>query len=770
VSPSSFYKIAMTVAMTMAMVPDFAAAQNGGRFPVRVVAGRLLFECDISTPERRIPVNLFLDLDTACGLQLHNKAAAPLKAESPDGQLTPITLHFPDFRITVPGREHGDEDFLDEFTKYHSAEMGENAVVGTLGAQILKDYHLVFDLPNGYVEFSSAHEPDPASFKQQAGSVTVAVTLVNDLVWLPVVMQDGRQRAMALGGSRYDTVIDRELAAAFDAPAGDVGEMKVGPLDLAEYVAFRPEELIQIHPDRAVGIAGINVFENFRLEIDRINSWVRLTPHAAAEFPVADLEFFQARYQEEPEPLEAYLEKWPDGRLAAEAADLLLWMQVDNGGSEEQVRKAMRWRNEHTLKDLRATAALDLIKVMAEDGWPEYLIMAGEIGIESGRDDRYPEAIHKIHARLGEVHLAQGDSDQAWRHLLSAAFGLPEDGLINLNLGRFYEQQGRYRRAFSRFVQASIKAESGPQAIEALQRVQPMFPQEEPFSVDLIERMIEGKVMNFGAASKYEADPETATNRVVLIEFFTNGNFGDEKGGAIAGALTNEALLSHFKDGPAAFLSYHLPVRGLEPLVNAYALEIAAQRRIGDAAFHVVNGTNVGPGAGRPRDREKMYRGVRELAHNALKYPSDWKLEIVDLEIRDGVVRGKVVVSDVTQSSLLGRRLCVVLAERGVLYPGLSTTVIHRMVARASLTPDSLGVAVDLTDGSFEYSFEQSLAQITALNEAYLTKAMADGLGQTVMMSTKIDPNQVSVVAYLRDPDTGVIEQAVQTRYEDVNQ
>jgi tetratricopeptide (TPR) repeat protein len=770
VSPSSFYKFAISVAMTMAMVSGFATAQDGGRFPVRVVAGRLLFECDISTPERRIPVNLFLDLDTACGLQLHNKAASPLKAESADGQLTPITLHFPDFRITVPGREHGDEDFLDDFTKYHSAEMGENAVVGTLGAQVLKNYHLIFDLPNGYVEFSPAHEPDPTSFKQQPGSVTVAVTMVNDLVWLPVVMQDGRQRAMALGGSRYDSVIDRELAGAFDAPAGDVGEMKVSSIDLAQYVAFRPEELIQIHPDRAVGIAGINVFENFRIEIDRNNSWVRLTPHAAAEFPVSDLEFFRARYQEEPEPLEAYLEKWPEGRLASEAADLLLWMQVDNGGSDEQVQEAMRWRNEHTVKDLRATAALDLMKIMAEDGWPEYLIMAGEIGIESGRDDRYPEAIHKIHARLGEVHLAQGNNDQAWRHLLSAAFGLPEDGLINLNLGRFYEQQGRYRRAFSRFVQASIKAESGPQAIEALQRVQPMFPQEEPFSVDLIERMIEGKVMNFGAASKYEADPETATNRVVLIEFFTNGNFGDEKGGAIAGALTNEALLSHFKDGPAAFLSYHLPVRGLEPLVNPYAVEIAALRKINDAAFYVINGTSIGPGAGKPRDREKIYRAVRELAHNALKFPSDFELEIIDLQIENDVVTGKVVVSDLTQGALLNQRLCVVLAERGVLYPGLSTSVIHRMLARASLTPDSLGVAVELEDGTFVYPFEQSLSEITAQNEAYLEKAMVDGLGQTVLMSTKIDPKQVSVVAYLRDPSTGVVVQAVQTHYEEVEQ
>jgi tetratricopeptide (TPR) repeat protein len=734
------------------------------------VAGRLLFECDISTPSRRIPVNLFLDLDTACGLQLHNKATAPLKAETEDGQLVPITLHFPDFRITVPGREHGDEEFLDEFTKYHSAEMGENAVVGTLGAEILKDYHLVFDLPNGYVELTPARARNTAGLPQQEGSVTVAITVVNDLVWLPVVMRDERQRAMALGGSRYDTVIDRDLARAFEAPAGDVGTMQLGPLDLSEFVAFRPEELVQVHPDRAVGIAGINVFEFMRVEIDRVNLWARLTPSKAPDFPEADLDFFRARLTEEAEPLEQFLTERPESRLASEAAELLLWMRVDDGGTDEQVRAAMRWRNDSITADLRATAALDLMKVMAEDGWPEYLILAGEIGVESGRDDRYPEAIHKIHARLGEVFLDQGNSEQAWRHLLSAAFGLPEDGLINLNLGRFYEQEGRYRRAFSRFVQAAIKPESGPQAIEALQRVQLQLPEEEPFSVDLIERMIEGKVMNFGAAAKYEPDPETATNRVVLIEFFTNGNFGDGKAGAIAGALANEALMSHFQDGHAAFLSYHLPNRGLEPLVNPYAIEIAGERGVRDAAYHVIDGAAAGPGAGRLREREQVYREVRGLAHKALKQETPWSLDIQDLAVQDGVLTGKVVVDANTMSAVRKRRLCVVLAERGVLYPGLSSTVIHRMVARAALTPSARGVWTKFEDNHFEYEFEQSLDKVAITNEAYLKQAMADGIGQTVLMSTQIDPQQVSVVAYLRDPFSGNIEQAAQQDYEEVQE
>lgn len=381
-----------------------------------------------------------------------------------------------------------------------------------------------------------------------------------------------------------------------------------------------------------------------------------------------------------------------------------------------------------------------------------------------------PDAIHKIHSQLGEVHLNQGNDEQAWRHLLSAAFGLPEDGLINLNLGRFYEHQGRYRRAFSRYVQAAIKPESGPQAIEALQRVQPQLPEEGAFSVDLIERMIEGKVLNFGAATKYEADPDTKTNRIVLIEFFTNGNFGDERGGAIAGALVQEALISHFKDGPAAFLSYHMSNRGLEPLVNSYAEEMAVERGVQDAAYFLLNGSKPGPGAGRPRDREGMYRQVRDIAHDELESASNFNLEVQDLRVENGVVRGKVVVNVATLDAVRKRRLCVVLAERGVLYPGLSTTVIHRMVARASLTSNSRGVWTKIENGTFEYEFEKDLAEVAATNEAFLEQAMTEGRGQTVMMSTKIDPGQISVVAYLSDPFAGTIEQAIQADYEEIEQ
>ena len=73
----------------------------------------------------------------------------------------------------------------------------------------------------------------------------------------------------------------------------------------------------------------------------------------------------------------------------------------------------------------------------------------------------------------------------------------------------------------SRYVQAVIQPESGPLAVSGLERVQKAMGGE-PLSVDLVEKLIAGKVYNFGAATVFKADKSTDTNRCVLVELFTN--------------------------------------------------------------------------------------------------------------------------------------------------------------------------------------------------------------------------------------------------------
>ena len=97
--------------------------------PAKIVAGKLVVSCDVSTRFRRIPVTLFIELETRAGFQLHNRAAAGIRAENPDGTANPITIHLPDLDIKVPRRELGPEKLYEDFTKYYSPEMGDQPFI-----------------------------------------------------------------------------------------------------------------------------------------------------------------------------------------------------------------------------------------------------------------------------------------------------------------------------------------------------------------------------------------------------------------------------------------------------------------------------------------------------------------------------------------------------------------------------------------------------------------------------------------------------------------
>ncbi len=772
------------------------------RFPVKVIQDRLVVTCDVSTTARRLPANLFIDFESPSTLELHNQAASGLKSESPDGKTIPITVHLPGLEFQVERRQIGDDKYLDKFTKWHSIELGEVAVIGTLGGALLADFHVTFDLAAGEVilEPRSTLDIQGAAPTFPNGTTALDINVKDGMVWMPVILGEGKEAiagAMALGSGRYDSVIDADLVANLGHPAGDVGRVSLAGFDLSERLALRPSEVPFVHPDGALGVTGLGLLENFRVEVDRTNRRVLLTPTADALFPQEDLAFFQSTWdvwgrREDPDALESYLETYPEVRLSAEAAVALLETRLIQGAGPEAVQKALDWADATAPKDLRATAALEWMATCAAFGFPEYLVLAGELGIKSGRDDRYPNAVHELHAKVGETQLELGQGTSAWKHLLSAAFGIPQDGRVNLGLGRYYESQadelrasgdldralGRYRRAFSRFVQASIQADSGPPAMEALARVQTKMTEagskDASFSVDLVERMIAGKVRNFGAATKFKETTENTTGKIVLVEFFTNAYYGtEERGGAIGGALAQEGLMQHFNEDNVAFLSYHLAVPALDPLANELAIARAAEVGGAEPNVQIIDGVVAQPGAGKWREAEAIYDKTRKAILKQLQVESDF---VLDLEVKyvapdpnasgpgseSGRVEGWVSLEGPEAANL---SVHCVLAERGVLFPGKSGVVVHRMVARAELlegtTGDQHGAPWNAEDEYMEVPFNVSLEAIRASNEACLDRLINEGAGAVRKLSMTLDPRQLVVVAFVKDNSTGEVLQAL---------
>jgi tetratricopeptide (TPR) repeat protein len=737
---------------------DVPQRARSGRVAVKQVAGKLVVACDLATDVRRIPVNLFVDFERPIALELHNGAAGR-QALDVEGTQPPreVRILFPEFELRTNGRTHGDEDFYNDFTKFHSHEIGENAVVGAIGAQLLAQHFVVLDLPAGQLQIREPRAQGEAQPRLAAATerdFDVPISLDSGFVWLPARLPNGESGVMALGTGRHDTLFDEELAAELGAPAGDLTSLRIGPLDVAAMVALRPEPSTLVHPDRALGQLGLGFLASVRVEIDRVNRFVRIERVRELPFPEADRAYFRARLADDGDTTEAHLDAHPTARLAPEAARLLVDQRLSAFASGDELGRALDWFVRTAPEDLRCTSALELVKELQAEGQAEAAVLLGERGLEHGRKDRYPDAAPKVRTRLGQMLYEAGDLDRAWRHLLAAAFGTPDDGLVNLYLGRIYEDQGKLVRAQSRYVQAVIRTESGPQALEGLARVSEKLGDVGGLSFDTVERLVAGKVYGFGAATKYEPPTGVLPNRRVLVEYFAGANL--DYRAAVGGALAFEGLASHFDDDFAIPITYHHAVPTLSPLCNPAADAAAVERGAAGNILFVVGGTTGARAAGRQRDAEALFNDARRAVVQELGQFVDHEVEVT-ARFENGRLVGRVVASGPADPDF---DLCVLLVERGVLYPGASTVVLHRHVVRSSLTDRPSGVPWSGDEDTLEYAFDVALSDLEAENRRHLDAAVAAGAAAVPTVGVRMDPRQLSVVAFLVDRSNGEVVQA----------
>ena len=188
--------------------------------------------------------------------------------------------------------------------------------------------------------------------------------------------------------------------------------------------------------------------------------------------------------------------------------------------------------------------------------------------------------------------------------------------------------------------------------------------------------------------------PGKETNRVSLVEFFTNAHYkkpGKEEG-AIGGALGNEGVMTYFPRSKVAMLTYHLahPQLELDSLANELAQETAAFYGV-EPAVQLVNGTRSFPGQGHRSDAEAIFHEGREVILSSLA--GEERLQAGTHRRGRRRHDRRHPHGDATCPPAMQRRptVQIVLAERGVLYPGKSKIVIQRMVARAALTDSAQG-------------------------------------------------------------------------------
>ncbi|MBK7874266.1 MAG: hypothetical protein IPJ77_00670 [Planctomycetes bacterium] len=756
-------------AQAPAPAPDVRTVPAVARIPAHVVDGRLVVFAQVSAG-KRIPANLFVELEAPVGLALHGRAVRGLEVESEDGTVHPVTLHLPDLDVPIDAIGEGDDGAYEQFTKWNSKELGDNALVGTLGARILSKYHVALDLAAGFLELSAPRAPLAAlpdrggasAPNASAGNGEPAAapnafelrpTFQDDVAWFTLAFGDHRAAPIGLGTASYDTLVDAALCEELGRPAGDLGPVQLGPVDLARYVAFRPEPAARLggaRPDGAFGWIGLNLLAHFRVELDRVNRVARFTPTRAPKFPEADLDFFAARASGDPDELERWLAKYPKERLAQEASGALFSRQLARNAPTEAMQRALKLVSAAFPEDLRATGALALLDRLAGAGRDDVLLDAAELGLAGGRTDRYPDAVHKLHAKIGHLLMEKGRGEEAWKHLLSAAFGLAEDGPLNLDLARYYESQGRWERAFSRYLQALMDAESGAAALAGLERVQPKVPDAESVSVESVERLLEGRLVSFATASRYRPADGLVPTRVALLELVCNAH--DE--GEIGVALARDAANDHFQRAHLVQVAYHVGDGEFEPLWNPTS-DALARAVSGGQLAHVLDGKTELPPRGLVRHKEQIFDAVKGAVTARLSEPSEYAIEL-EATVDGAAIRGEARVKgpEGVESSVQ-----LLLVERGVVYPGKSKVVIQRNVARAALTAWAAGEEWAPVDGEQRLPFERALADVERENAAFLAERRPPG-ENAATIGVRLDPRQLSVLAIVRDAKTREVLQA----------
>jgi hypothetical protein len=747
----------------LGVCPSASLAGEGTEIALRLIDGRPCARCVIACGDRSIPANVTFDLGSRAAVLVHDRTAKLLGVDvARTVELRFGDLVMPNLQAVAVGLTE-----LEALTRDHAAELGELPAVAIVGMPAFKGYTPQLDLAAGVLRLLPAIDPggDWSSAGVGLGNekrITLAYEEQGHGHWLSAVVPDdgeGFKLRVRFSTGRHDTLIDGTVADLAGAPGGDLETLNAGPINIARYVALRPEDLTQIpapHPDVMLGTG---LLSHFQVTIDPANRRMAFEPVREPVFPTQEREYFKARVEEDAGAIEQFVEKHPASRLAGEAAIELLTLRLDAYPPDEQaIRRAVRHRANAARAERRAETMVELADALLNGERDDRLALASyvlEVGLEYAPLDINARASHLLHARLGYVALQRDDLKQARRHLLSAAFGMPKDPQVNFWMGEFYERSGRPMRAWSRFAQAVLTDdEVPPGALLGLDRLNRDAAFRASFSMSDAEELLEGRTLEFHPADRFEADArEKPTGHVRLVELFSCVDLPD----TTAPELAFRGLAEYFGDAGVSFVQYHLAAPATDPLVTDVSEARARFYGVTEAPAAIFDGeTSVGAG-GSARDIDAVYRAYRTAALPETAIESPWQVA-GRATVSGGAITGMIELTGPQAGADL--RLHVLLCERLVMAPSANGVLMHYQVARAAATPAE-GLAVPETGGTRRFPVKIRLAELAEALETALKRDEEAKNVKYQVRPTFVDPSACNVVAFLQDRSSRKVYAAV---------
>ena len=721
------------------------SVSHGQVIKINLVDGKVCARCMLSGPKVAIPANVVFDFGSRIPLRVHEKTGKLLGLNS-SGE---AALKFDEVELAkVPAMCTGLRS-LELLSQNNAQELGEIPAAAIVGLPALAKYVVQLDVSGGELRLL------PPSGLKESGLVTEnssgLTTFKYDVqvtgYWLTAEGEDGFPLRVQFATRQFDTIIDGIVADMAGAPGGDIDRLMLDGINLGEFVAFRPEDLSQ-SPGRPDLVLGTNLLESFLVTINQAADSISLKQLSKPVFPKEEREFFVARSEEDAEAIESFLEKNPKSRLAGEAAELLLsYRLAEDPASREKIGQAMDYRIAAARLERRSETMVSLADELLDSQRADSSILAFDAlskGLVYAGDDLNASARHEINARLGKLCLDKGDLKQARRHLLSAAFGMPRNGSVNLWLGGLYERTGKPARAWSRYVQAAISEESPAGALTGLDRLNrdPSF--RSGFSMEDARQLLEGRVVEFHPPNRFERNSQgDGASPVDLVELFTC----IDEPRTMAAELAFSGLLEYFEKQDVTFLAYHVRSPESNPLVSQASESRRRFYDINKTPVVFFNGNNSITAGGDEGAVARTFAAYKAAAMIETGKPADWSIQ-GSIGLKEQEIAGTLKLSGPEAGDNL--RLVVLLCEKAVMVPGANSLMLHYEVVRGMLSPDS-GFAIPSASGERVFEIRTSLSDIVDSLSRTITDMEKEEKIVFAMKPVYVDADMCSIAVFLQD-------------------
>jgi len=390
--------------------------------------------------------------------------------------------------------------------------------------------------------------------------------------------------------------------------------------------------------------------------------------------------------------------------------------------------------------------------------WAEELSTKGSAMYE----DELAKNIRRQRARgqdtLGRIYLKQGKTKQAKTYLKLALTNDPELSSSMIGLGTIAESTGDHKTAVEYFTSAAVKT---PLKKTDRQLMETAYRAMHQDSLTGLEDLLDSKYrkLNAGLHFDHYQTSTKRTSRTALAELFTGSGCGP----CVAADLGFDGLLERYKRQDLVVLIYHLHIPLPDPMTNPATVDRGKYYGVPGTPTPVVDGFRL-PSAGGSRDMTKgFYDRVNPKIESELELAAQAQIAVTGA-IAGDIVKANVVVDQIKAPSP-DLKLQIALTEDEVRYTGENGVRFHPMVVR------SLG-------GKEANGFALSGSGPTTIEWAFDLKAMSDQLkkyldgyeqqghrGDPFTFLDKkyqIDPNNLSLVAFVQDMKT---KQVLQTVY-----